>query len=270
VVTGNNEDIAKFKEAAIDQDESGDDQFSCNKLIPMPKELSGTQSPIPRVAELLSCKKKELLQVASDLDLANAGFPDVTREQMLQAYKKEHGVFAAEEIETAKKGLRAFKVTGHYDWYSWCCANWGTKWGTYNFRWEGAQNDMRMEFLCESAWAPPEPVFERLGELFPDLSIHITSFDEGWNFACRGTYGHGSKEDPYGPVTANPATYEEVYGYPPQMEGSDEEENAEAEDASADEAPEPVAITNDDTLKLPTAPQVFSPEEVENGDHNND
>jgi hypothetical protein len=46
--------------------------------------------------------------------------------------------------------------------------------------------------------APPTPVLYALTEQRPQLlHIEVKSFDEGWNFACHGTFegGSGDLED---------------------------------------------------------------------------
>jgi hypothetical protein len=87
---------------------------------------------------------------------------------------------------------------GHADWYSWSCANWGTKWNAYDGlvtdTVEGDTTTLKLRF--DTAWSPPEPWFgtllstlsERLdGELSERLSIEGFAHDEGHGFWCRYT-----------------------------------------------------------------------------------
>jgi hypothetical protein len=259
VVTGSKEDIAKFKEAVISKDADGNDEFDFNKIEPRPKILEGTRSPLPDLIELFGCAPAKFPTVAAKLDIAEAAVPGVTREQLLEAYKKKLSPKRAEEeIKLAKLGQRAYETTGYYDWYNWSCANWGTKWNSYAFRREGVQNDQRMEFLFETSWSPPIPIFERLAERFPDLSINVKSFDEGWNYACAGTYDRGSEEDPYVDAIADKEMYEDVYGY--RYEDEDAAEGV-AEEAMPESVPTTTTTANQ-TQKMPVAPSIYNPDQT--------
>ena len=64
---------------------------------------------------------------------------------------------------------------GKWD-YDWCCNNWGTKWDCYATSYDNETIDMddvdvedkyvRFEFL--TAWAPPQPILEKINEKFGD------------------------------------------------------------------------------------------------------
>ena len=69
-----------------------------------------------------------------------------------------------------------------------------------------------LEFTFDTAWSPPEPVFDAMALQFPELEFQIYCFDQLWNFACEGTYQEG-----YGGLTCGDATnelYEKTYGEP--------------------------------------------------------
>lgn len=64
-------------------------------------------------------------------------------------------------------------------WYGWNVGNWGTKWDAYETAVERRGNFMNIWFT--TAWDVPEPIFARMAELFPELSIHFRSIEEqGW------------------------------------------------------------------------------------------
>lgn len=49
---------------------------------------------------------------------------------------------------------RAFFETGHFDWYSWSCENWGTKWNSCN-----PEIDIQgKRIYWETAWSPSDKV----------------------------------------------------------------------------------------------------------------
>ena len=72
---------------------------------------------------------------------------------------------------------------GYPDWYSWNCANWGTKW---DVELENVQrvdaNTLTASF--ESAWSPPIEAYNQLAEL--GFEIDAKYYEPGMSFA--GTY----------------------------------------------------------------------------------
>ena len=65
----------------------------------------------------------------------------------------------------------------HPDWYNWRLANWGTKWNlvpnrggdlyTYNID----MHDDWLQLTFETAWSPPNGIYEALYEKYPSLDI---------------------------------------------------------------------------------------------------
>ena len=55
-------------------------------------------------------------------------------------------------------------------WYDWRNQHWGTKWEAYDKELEHVDNDS-FQVTFNTAWAPPEPIAERLKEIFPDLYV---------------------------------------------------------------------------------------------------
>lgn len=64
-----------------------------------------------------------------------------------------------------------------YNWYTWNNNNWLTKWDacdqdvTASLGENGEINQIYITF--QTAWAPPEPVFEEMGKQFPTLDIRV-------------------------------------------------------------------------------------------------
>lgn len=63
---------------------------------------------------------------------------------------------------------------GAADWYEWCCANWGTKWGAYRSKLDG--HVLRFE----TAWACPMPVLRAISARWPTLTLHVSFADEDY------------------------------------------------------------------------------------------
>ena len=69
---------------------------------------------------------------------------------------------------------------GCTSWYNWRIENWGTKWGVSEF------SCNRTTMIFETAWATPEPIFEKLSEEFPNDYIEVKYADE-----CYSNYNNG-------------------------------------------------------------------------------
>ena len=68
-----------------------------------------------------------------------------------------------------------YEKYGCITWYEWCNANWGTKWNACN----SSFTDESLYF--ETAWDAPEPILEKLCEMFPEENLQIESeFEEGF------------------------------------------------------------------------------------------
>lgn len=75
---------------------------------------------------------------------------------------------------TKEKSEELKEKYGCDDWYDWCNANWGTKWGCYDLE----IDDDHLRFT--TAWAPMEElIIKQMAQDFPDM---FWSFEEeqGW------------------------------------------------------------------------------------------
>lgn len=127
-----------------------------------------------------------------------------------------------------EQNRKAFAETGFTNWYDWACEKWGTKWGAYDFE-ERTRGDDHYVFKFETAWSFPTPIFEKLHELYPELTFDLASYDEGDNFACVGQFG--GRND-FRHVDATDKMYERVYGKkPPQYDENGDEIESSAPNA---------------------------------------
>ncbi len=78
-----------------------------------------------------------------------------------------------------KKALENKKLYGYQDWYSWACANWGTKWNSYSHESDGPN-----EIKFDTAWSAPFPIIEKLSEMFPEIQITLEYADEDFGQNC--------------------------------------------------------------------------------------
>jgi hypothetical protein len=129
----------------------------------------------------------------------------------LHAWLLENHASSKAEGEAA---IASIEETGFADWYEWNCHHWGTKWNAYSQSVKDRQPGLlRIQF--DTAWSFPEPIFNRLAEIWPRLVFDVKSFDEGWNFACTGQF-NGRCD--YATVKATNELYESVYGHPFEQE----------------------------------------------------
>ena len=142
-----------------------------NKLIPMPPELeieSGSRT---------DAGFKEYMGFVAD-----TGF----RTELEQPYLSAHPEIDREEWDLGKQAFHNIREFGCPTWYEWRVQNWGTKWNASSA--EIAEG--RMSFL--TAWNAPEPVIEKLSEMFPTVSIHYVWADEDIGYNCgKRTYQGG-------------------------------------------------------------------------------
>jgi hypothetical protein len=91
--------------------------------------------------------------------------------------------------------------------YWWRVHNWGTKWNSYGF---DLVSDDPLEFVFDTAWAFPCPVFIALAQNFPALHFRCFAFDEMWIFAGQGYFKHDEQQWELCDATAE--LWEKVYG----------------------------------------------------------
>ena len=90
--------------------------------------------------------------------------------------------------------------SGHHEdgvvcWYTWNLQNWGTKWNAYHHgdvtygKYKGYLGDEeddedeevvygRLDFVFETAWSQPTPIFEKIEERW-GVQVHAVTQDEG-------------------------------------------------------------------------------------------
>ena len=218
-VTGPDSDVAAFRARMIvnGTDDKGKPYtlLDFNKIIPAPEALADiVESSSSEYAARLIILRGErgasfetmgiydthITRIRADVGMFKEPMYDVAA-----AYLAKH----PDEEEQGRARLRAIMETGFASWYSWNRTHWGTKWNSYSFH---PVSDDPLQFLFETAWAFPEPIFEALAREFPFLQFHCLTFDEGWNFGGVGYYNPPEGKHPWGKVEATDELYEQVYG----------------------------------------------------------
>lgn len=80
------------------------------------------------------------------------------------------------------------KKYGAPNWYDWACNHWGTKWDVVHDEIEVRREEGRVRFEFNTAWGPPDPVFEEMARQYPSLRIHNVWEEEGGETG-RGMWG---------------------------------------------------------------------------------
>lgn len=147
-------EIDKNQDEIAELMQNGEELFDFNRIIPMPKELEGTNSPAKIV-------------------------PDDDIQKELLAWDKSDFKNGRRPIsETESKNLIA--KYGANNWYDWCIANWGTKWNSY----EVSYSDDKKKIVFDTAWSCPLPVIEALSEKFKDTTFTLKYADEDIGNNC--------------------------------------------------------------------------------------
>lgn len=146
--------------ASIDAIKGLSDPIDFDRIIPMPPLLRHTSSGRCQFA-------------GKDYTTWFVENPDADLEE-----RKERPFTDAEQA--------ALKDIGYTDWYSWSIRNWGTKWNACHQEiLEHRPADGFVEFRFETAWSMPQPIAEKLFEMFPALEISWTWSDEHDGYTMR-------------------------------------------------------------------------------------
>ena len=236
IITGPADEVARFRERMIvsklekpepywaaDRQPEWFTTFDFSGVIPMPTsiEASEASTAAEEGAALIAARGDrgapfaELGLYAARIEWirAQAGLGNQAHiADVAAAFLKQNPKWE----EAGRARLQALLETGFADWYSWSIANWGTKWGAYDF---SVVDEAPLTIKFDTAWSFPTPVFHALEREFPSLTFDIVCFDEGWNFAGVGSFGAAST---FAQVPATDELYERVYGRKPEHDDEDE------------------------------------------------
>jgi hypothetical protein len=130
------------------------DQFDFNAIVKMPEEIARTGSG----------SNNQTVKTQAEADKINKSYKG-------SPFEGEIDTWAITEAEEARR----LKEYGATNWYDWSCLHWGTKWNAYTVQvLKLAENEIHVQF--DSAWSPPVEIFDKLAEMFEDVSM--VSIDE--------------------------------------------------------------------------------------------
>jgi hypothetical protein len=110
---------------------------------------------------------------------------------------------------------------GEWD-YTKAIKTWGTKWEASNLSWMQFDNKNQIEISFESAWCPPEEVYNAM--IANGWTVEAYFFEPGMGFVGKyGTDSDGLYEDYYEMDDAIPARLVEMFNIQDMYEDSDYE-----------------------------------------------
>jgi len=172
-VFGEEDEMNKFYEFFGGTDNL-EKNFTFNNIIEMPKELENTTSPVRIISQEDYDKTQELYKKHGKKDVWDLFNKDkISKEE--QGLMFQNGI--TQEISDKLKLL-----FGSDNWYTWTNNNWGTKWDID----EIILNDIDTEscsFNFNTAWSPPEPIIDKLRDMFPKLTFSGMYVGEGYEYA---------------------------------------------------------------------------------------
>jgi len=136
----------------------GENHIDFEKIIPLPEELKGTCSPTRIVSQE---EYNEWIRKRDNNELTQ--------------YERESKPITQTMSNDFKRKY------GYDNWYDWKCNVWNTKWNAYYQRREGNT------IFFDTAWSTPHPIFQKLSEIFPQVTINVKFADEDFGYNC-GNY----------------------------------------------------------------------------------
>jgi len=184
-------------------------RFDFNAIVPMPDEIEKSEPSFPAeiawqlkygdwrdatVAYCLGCfpSREAAMQAAREADywVSTAAH---ARDNLVPATPTR----SVDELADSVQGL--IIKYGHADWYSWACANWGSKWAAVDASWmspaRAAKQEAHQVVCFNTAWGPPIPVITKLSKHFPSVILRLAyygdefdgfvAFQAGVTIACK-------------------------------------------------------------------------------------
>ena len=126
-----------------------------------------------------TCDLRKFISEHNDFDF-NLIIPEPkSKEQCIVDYGEEY-------IDKGDSHLMHDETDKWFNWYSWHCNFWGTKWNACHVCM--ADDGSSVDF--DTAWAAPEPIFKRLSEMYPTCIFTTESeYEDGGYWACEWRNG---------------------------------------------------------------------------------
>jgi hypothetical protein len=150
------------------QEKDGIAEFDFNGIIPMPAEVKRTGAG----------SASKVVATQAEADKINESTP--TNNQL------EYGIdtWAITQAEYDRR----MQEYGATNWYNWANLHWGTKWGAYDVS-VIANKDTELVLQHDTAWSPPEPVWDKLTE----MGFEVNAIWQDEDPSNEGEYGDPDK-----------------------------------------------------------------------------
>ena len=191
IITGPVEDIKKFLEASYVKPEPGKDGKidEVDGARPDGSYLSLLHAhyPIPATLKITSGSNTDMAfaalhgsQQQLDYWLKMPWAPErgLTSRATIIAHLEKTDPKALEEGRLAADNEKNY---GHRDWYSWCNAEWGTKWGDYDTTLLKSE-PKKIKITFQSAWSPPIEGLMKIAAKWPALKFSLRYYEQGMAF----------------------------------------------------------------------------------------
>jgi hypothetical protein len=182
-ISGEIADVKKFVETVnhgkVDENKEG--KFDFSTIVPIPKDLVGTQAPASILTQEELDKEWDKYNKSSKKD----------KEERDKIWGKPTKYSFGMTKEQSDKLTKKY---GFNDWYSWQVHNWGTKWNAYEIgAWSVGFEGAEINFC--TAWSPPIAFLVNASKKFPDLTFEIKYSDEGGAFVGKTILTEGETQE---------------------------------------------------------------------------
>jgi hypothetical protein len=157
---------------------NGKDLIDFNKIIPRPESLNiESSSTVDNGLAILKYQNsRDDSELKERLNYHWVISSGIKTTDELSKYLLDKNLA---DIKTAQIAMSNIEMYGHKDWYSWSVDNWGTKWNAGDSHLDDNNN-----LVFETAWSIPLPIFLKISEMFPDVTITIEYADEDIGSNC--------------------------------------------------------------------------------------
>jgi hypothetical protein len=190
IVTGPTEDIHRFRRTIICASHEGEEPvFDFDRIIPRPQIIKEVVEDIDNTSQI--DWGKQMIKIYLGVMILTGKPPDGPPSWLADALIQELGIERAsrrsraqvekvakeypDAVVSARKALAAFQETGFYEPFLWSSRHWGTPRNSYWLEIEYEGDDL-LSFHFGTVWSRPTKIFVKLGEVFPNLKFHLSTF----------------------------------------------------------------------------------------------
>jgi hypothetical protein len=187
-------------ERLVDAVRSEHSPFDFNKIVPRPAAYDESEKSTRQFeglavlgpADRYAIHFRGALQHLAQYDQAFAETVDgapISRERAQALMRESQDPYVKECLKQGELAMRLEAEHGYTDWYDWSCANWGTKWNNAGDvmvdetpEVVNGKPGLTVQYCFDTAWDWPQPVLERLVEMFPELAVSVQADEESGEF----------------------------------------------------------------------------------------